>query len=109
MDPYGGYHDYSLHLFDMSSADQSFVESLYNPRSSRSFLYGHGYNDPMVNRAATASPSVSENSVGNKNGKSSPPKHRHDGTSPLPLGMDWSPPPRHWVFLRVLIVQLSVW
>ncbi|XP_042007267.1 PX domain-containing protein EREL2-like isoform X1 [Salvia splendens] len=27
----------------------------------------------------------------------SPPKHRHDGTSPLPLGMDWSPPPRIWV------------
>ncbi|KAK4350230.1 hypothetical protein RND71_029543 [Anisodus tanguticus] len=25
-----------------------------------------------------------------------PPKHRHDGTSPLPLGMDWSPPPRVW-------------
>jgi len=20
----------------------------------------------------------------------------HDGTSPLPLGMDWSPPPREW-------------
>ncbi|KAA8541936.1 hypothetical protein F0562_023088 [Nyssa sinensis] len=28
--------------------------------------------------------------------KTSPPKHRHDGTSPLPLGMDWSPPPRKW-------------
>ncbi|KAL0910207.1 hypothetical protein M5K25_021161 [Dendrobium thyrsiflorum] len=28
--------------------------------------------------------------------RSSPPKHRHDGTSPLPLGMDWSPPPRKW-------------
>lgn len=28
---------------------------------------------------------------------SSPPRHRHDGTSPLPLGMDWSPPPRCWV------------
>ncbi|XP_047960127.1 PX domain-containing protein EREX-like [Salvia hispanica] len=27
---------------------------------------------------------------------SSPPKRRHDGTSPLPLGMDWSPPPRNW-------------
>lgn len=27
---------------------------------------------------------------------SSPPKHRHDGTSPLPLGMDWSLPPRIW-------------
>ncbi|KAL4302867.1 hypothetical protein GQ457_10G002710 [Hibiscus cannabinus] len=26
----------------------------------------------------------------------SPPRHRHDGTSPLPLGMDWSPPPRKW-------------
>lgn len=26
----------------------------------------------------------------------SPPKHRHDGTSPLPMGMDWSPPPRKW-------------
>ncbi|XVF24762.1 hypothetical protein REPUB_Repub13aG0155400 [Reevesia pubescens] len=26
----------------------------------------------------------------------SPPKHRHDGTSPLPLGMDWSTPPRNW-------------
>ncbi|KAF4399785.1 PX domain-containing protein EREX [Cannabis sativa] len=25
-----------------------------------------------------------------------PPTHRHDGTSPLPLGMDWSPPPRKW-------------
>ncbi|XP_010546553.1 PREDICTED: uncharacterized protein LOC104818613 isoform X2 [Tarenaya hassleriana] len=26
----------------------------------------------------------------------SPPKHRHDGSSPLPLGMDWSLPPRKW-------------
>ncbi|KAK1573346.1 hypothetical protein QYE76_037754 [Lolium multiflorum] len=28
--------------------------------------------------------------------RGSPPKHRHDGTSPLPLGMDWSPPPKRW-------------
>ncbi|XP_060208871.1 PX domain-containing protein EREL2 isoform X2 [Lycium barbarum] len=28
--------------------------------------------------------------------RQSPPKHRHDGTSPLPLGMDWSPPPKNW-------------
>lgn len=28
--------------------------------------------------------------------RNTPPKHRHDGTSPLPLGMDWSPPPRRW-------------
>ncbi|XP_006657182.1 PX domain-containing protein EREL2 [Oryza brachyantha] len=26
----------------------------------------------------------------------SPPRHRHDGTSGLPLGMDWSPPPKRW-------------
>ncbi|KAF9615212.1 hypothetical protein IFM89_022474 [Coptis chinensis] len=26
----------------------------------------------------------------------SQPKHRHDGNSPLPLGMDWSPPPKKW-------------
>lgn len=25
------------------------------------------------------------------------PEHRHDGKSPLPLGMDWSAPPRQWV------------
>ncbi|KAI3521213.1 hypothetical protein L1887_10674 [Cichorium endivia] len=28
--------------------------------------------------------------------QSSPPKHRHDGTSPLPLGMDWSLAPLIW-------------
>ncbi|KAJ8538420.1 hypothetical protein K7X08_014960 [Anisodus acutangulus] len=28
--------------------------------------------------------------------RQSPPKHRHDGTSPLPLGMDWGPPPKNW-------------
>ncbi|XP_042468738.1 PX domain-containing protein EREL1-like isoform X1 [Zingiber officinale] len=28
--------------------------------------------------------------------RNSPPSHRHDGTSPLPLGMDWSPPPKRW-------------
>ncbi|KAJ0989500.1 hypothetical protein J5N97_007856 [Dioscorea zingiberensis] len=26
----------------------------------------------------------------------SPPKHRHDGTSPLPMGMDWSLAPKKW-------------
>ncbi|XP_023004776.1 PX domain-containing protein EREX-like [Cucurbita maxima] len=25
-----------------------------------------------------------------------PPNRRHDGSSPLPLGMDWSPPPQKW-------------
>ncbi|KAF7136453.1 hypothetical protein RHSIM_Rhsim08G0212100 [Rhododendron simsii] len=33
----------------------------------------------------------------------SPPRHRHDGTSPLPFGMDWSPPPRKWVFFLAFV------
>lgn len=33
----------------------------------------------------------------------SPPKHRHDGTSPLPFGMDWSSPPRKWVLLLLFL------
>jgi hypothetical protein len=36
----------------------------------------------------------------------SPPKHRHDGKSPLPLGMDWSPPPRKWVLFRFIFDPL---
>ncbi|KAK4422149.1 PX domain-containing protein EREL1 [Sesamum alatum] len=28
--------------------------------------------------------------------RQSPPKQSHDGDSPLPLGMDWSPQPRIW-------------
>lgn len=32
----------------------------------------------------------------------SPPIRRHDGLSPLPLGMDWSPPPQNWVLDRCL-------
>ncbi|CAN4076907.1 unnamed protein product [Withania somnifera] len=28
--------------------------------------------------------------------RQSSPKHRYDGTSPLPLGMDWSSPPKNW-------------
>lgn len=32
-----------------------------------------------------------------KENRKSPPRHRHDGTSPLPFGMDWSAPPRKWV------------
>lgn len=34
--------------------------------------------------------------------RQSPPRHRHDGTSPLPFGMDWSTPPRKWVLLFLL-------
>ena len=38
----------------------------------------------------------------------SPPRHRHDGTSPLPLGIDFSPAPSRWVRLAFsLFLSLS--
>lgn len=98
MNLYSDHHDYSLYLLDMSSTDPTFMESLYNPRSRRSIFYDGDYDDIFVNKAAAESASVSAASEGtNKNKRNSPPKHRHDGTSPLPFGMDWSPPPRLWV------------
>uniref|UniRef100_A0A804PXV0 PX domain-containing protein n=2 Tax=Zea mays TaxID=4577 RepID=A0A804PXV0_MAIZE len=39
---------------------------------------------------------ATSSSAGARKKAPSPPKHRHDGTSPLPLGMDWSPPPKRW-------------
>ncbi|KAF3600610.1 hypothetical protein F2Q69_00033032 [Brassica cretica] len=40
----------------------------------------------------------------------SPPKHRHDGTSPLPLGMDWSPPPRKWKWrCEVFVIRFPLY
>ncbi|KAM4100449.1 hypothetical protein ACJW30_05G069900 [Castanea mollissima] len=76
--------------------------------------YNLNFSDPILepfsNSAATPYPD--DDSVGNHKANSgndnndinkqrvvrtrSPPRHRHDGTSPLPLGMDWSPPPRKW-------------
>lgn len=63
-----------LSLLDFGLSDQ-IVESLY----------------PGISIPASPSKSVASTSP-----KRSPPRHRHDGTSPLPLGMDWSPPPRKW-------------
>lgn len=79
--------------------------------------YNLNFSDPILesfsNSATTPYPDdYDDDSVGNHKGNSgndnndidkqrvvrtrSPPRHRHDGTSPLPLGMDWSPPPRKW-------------
>ncbi|XP_027167452.1 PX domain-containing protein EREL2-like [Coffea eugenioides] len=74
MNMYGGHHDYSLYLFDLGATDPTLIESLALHPTRRH--------------------SLDEN---NKSRGSPPPnQHRHDGTSPLPLGMDWSPPPRIW-------------
>ncbi|KAG6517790.1 hypothetical protein ZIOFF_021188 [Zingiber officinale] len=41
--------------------------------------------------------------------RNSPPSHRHDGTSPLPLGMDWSPPPKRWSVNMDALIWCSSW
>ncbi|KAK3020483.1 hypothetical protein RJ639_045733 [Escallonia herrerae] len=80
-------------------------------------LYGHDFSpfgdiefsDPtIIDSLSRTSPPISQPSStadddqppqtvqSNREAAGSPPKHRYDGTSPLPLGMDWSLPPRHW-------------
>ncbi|KAJ7962835.1 Phox (PX) domain protein [Quillaja saponaria] len=70
------------------------------------FDYNYNYYDPLSNPFSHRHTSLNdyeddyygvlrdESKPGKPNG--SPPKYRHDGKSPLPLGMDWSPPPRKW-------------
>ena len=71
-------HDLTLLDFNFNFSDPVF-ESL---------------NRPSLISASSDSISAARNPPGSN---SSPPKYRHDGSSPLPLGMDWSPPPRKWV------------
>lgn len=70
-------HDLTLLDFNINFSDPVF-DSLTRPsqRSSPDSISVDG-NSPVSNP--------------------SPPRYRHDGSSPLPLGMDWSPPPRKWV------------
>ncbi|PHU02377.1 hypothetical protein BC332_27628 [Capsicum chinense] len=64
-------------------------------------LYGNysyldlGFNDPAF--IESLSLYRNDDELQGRKSRKSPPKHRHDGTSPLPLGMDWSPAPRVWV------------
>ncbi|XP_034695390.1 PX domain-containing protein EREX-like [Vitis riparia] len=69
-------HDLTLLDFNINFSDPVF-DSLTRPsqRSSPDSISADG-NSPVSNP--------------------SPPRYRHDGSSPLPLGMDWSPPPRKW-------------
>ncbi|XP_055827818.1 PX domain-containing protein EREL2-like isoform X2 [Solanum dulcamara] len=81
MNLYGNYS-----YLDSGFNDPSFIESL--SLSHTSSIVDN--NDKLL--PARISSSADKASKTQK----SPPKHRHDGTSPLPLGMDWSPPPRVW-------------
>ncbi|GMI78114.1 hypothetical protein like AT3G15920 [Hibiscus trionum] len=69
-------HDLSLSLFDLTNFSDDPIIDLQS--SFGSLIRTH-----------------SDSNGGDKRSKS-PPKHRHDRTSPLPLGMDWSLPPRRW-------------
>ncbi|KAI3455298.1 hypothetical protein Pfo_011961 [Paulownia fortunei] len=79
--------DYSL--FDLGFADPTLIESL---SSSHPMITDRRQREKEAENLLKLSNSILKNSKRND----SPPKHRHDGTSPLPLGMDWSPPPRNW-------------
>ncbi|XP_031129444.1 PX domain-containing protein EREL1-like [Ipomoea triloba] len=70
-------------LFDLGLTDPAIIESL------------NLYNHPQI--TAGGFPGLGAlTGLSSGNRDASPPRHRHDGTSPLPLGMDWSPPPRVW-------------
>ncbi|OMP01401.1 hypothetical protein COLO4_11913 [Corchorus olitorius] len=76
-------HD--LSLFEFGSFSDNLIldhHSLF-PLRNDSNGRDYGEDDDGSERASAAN-------------RRSPPKHRHDGTSPLPLGMDWSTPPRKW-------------
>ncbi|KAG8372519.1 hypothetical protein BUALT_Bualt12G0074600 [Buddleja alternifolia] len=79
--------DYSL--FDVGFNDLSVMESL---SSSQQMIIDRRRLEREEKDLLKLSNSILKDMKRN----SSPPKHRHDGTSPLPLGMDWSPPPCNW-------------
>lgn len=81
MNLYGNYS-----YLDSGFNDPSFLESLSLSRTSSIV----DDNDELLPARVSSSADKASKS------RKSPPKHRHDGTSPLPLGMDWSPSPRVW-------------
>ncbi|CAI9786927.1 unnamed protein product [Fraxinus pennsylvanica] len=61
-----------------------------------------GFADPSLlleyhdNSAGSSISAIEKNKIDRGIRNDSPPKHRYDGTSPLPLGMDWRPSPLNW-------------
>ncbi|KAF5739076.1 hypothetical protein HS088_TW12G00274 [Tripterygium wilfordii] len=77
MNPYA--FEFDPTLFDYANFSNPIIN--FNRRSLSSTVYDdYEYGSDYVEASAVSR-------------RKSPPKHRHDGTSPLPLGMDWSPPP----------------
>ncbi|XP_024970077.1 PX domain-containing protein EREX-like isoform X1 [Cynara cardunculus var. scolymus] len=83
-------YGYDVSFYDYGFSDPAITSSLYG-NSLSPMAAAMDYDDGVYvrRRPPTRLGPSSKN-------PSSPPKHRHDGTSPLPLGMDWSLPPRIW-------------
>ncbi|KAL5825221.1 hypothetical protein ACOSQ3_021284 [Xanthoceras sorbifolium] len=77
---------YDLSLFDFSNFSDPIIS---HPNRISSSLISTYDDDDYDDDKSSKSKSAESN-------RRSPPRHRHDGTSPLPLGMDWSSPPRKW-------------
>ncbi|EEF44828.1 PX domain-containing protein EREX [Ricinus communis] len=74
------------HFLRRSSSSSDFSDDKVYHGTTTSY-YGDNNNDNKID-VKSAMPKHKK--------PNSPPRHRHDGTSPLPLGMDWSLPPRKW-------------
>ena len=85
-------YGYDVSFYDYGFSDPAITTSLYGSSFSP-MAAAIDYDDGVYVRRRPP-PRIGPST---KN-PSSPPKHRRDGTSPLPLGMDWSLPPRVWVY-----------
>lgn len=90
----------NLYADDLSLLDYNYnVSGPFGEPFSHRFLspgpYFHGEDDDY-RRSINHSLGGAYGGESNKDSRVSK-KHRHDGKSPLPLGMDWSAPPRQWV------------
>ncbi|EYU21666.1 hypothetical protein MIMGU_mgv1a004822mg [Erythranthe guttata] len=81
--------DYSL--LDVGFDDPTLIESISSPHRMYRDTRHREIDEEEKNLLKLSSSILRE-----IKSDSTPPKRRHDGLSPLPLGMDWSPPPRNW-------------
>ncbi|KAJ8774089.1 hypothetical protein K2173_009520 [Erythroxylum novogranatense] len=91
-------YTHDLSLFDFTGLSDPIIDPIslshhHHPSylvssSSTTHLYDHHKADGPSSNSSDGKAVISK--------PESPPRHRHDGTSPLPLGMDWSLPPRKW-------------
>ncbi|KAL7605312.1 hypothetical protein Lser_V15G17696 [Lactuca serriola] len=85
-------YGYDVSFYDYGFSDPAINGSIYGNSISRMAPATDYDDDIYVRRRPPPRPRQRSPSKT----PSSPPKHRHDGTSPLPLGMDWSLPPLNW-------------